>query len=81
MRASRCGAAFQLLLAGATVGRCALEASCQTRFFEAKCIFCWQGRVTRTLALRRGVRFLRKPRAKHVFLRPKCVFDGRAATR
>ena len=69
MRASRCGAVrtFQLLLAGATVGRFALEASCQARFFEAKCIFCWQGRVTRRLALRRGVRFLRKPRAKHVF--------------
>ena len=49
MRASRCGAVrtFQLLLAGATVGRC---------------------------ALRRGVCFLRKPRAKRVFLRPKCVF-------
>ena len=43
MRASRCGdvRTFQFLLAGATVGRC---------------------------ALRRGVCFLRKPRAKRAFL-------------
>ena len=45
MRASRCGAVrtFQLLLAGATVGRYALEASCHTRFVEAKCIFLLAG--------------------------------------
>ena len=50
------------------------EASCQTRFFEAKCIFCWQGRGYALVRVRFALCFFREASYQTRFFETKVRF-------